>query len=204
MPCERTQSLQQTIVETPHLLKSQEWQSHLKNCPTCFKEVQSFDKSLELYLQLENTVANQLPEIQVWEKISQKVTARPQGFLQHHKFWTMAAAVVLLVGISLWWQTSLFNAPQQGDPSIPAHYPVAEMVMDEPVGPPSAETRFIWTKQQFGISIQNKEAGNYSKISIGTRLSQNYSQIPKIESTPLSSGLAYLSPEEKMPPLSAQ
>lgn len=195
MPCNLTHSLKKNVVETPRLLQSKEWHPHLKNCPDCREEAKSFDQSLELYLHVKNTAEGRFPEIQAWEHVSEKIARLQPGFLQRYKSLAIAAVAALLVGVSLFWGQFPFSyAPEDTTASIPAHYPVEEAVMNQPFGPPSAETRFVWTEQHFGISIQNKEEGNYPKISIGTRLSKDFAHTPQ---TDLSSGLAYLLPREK-------
>lgn len=198
MSCDLTKSLQESVTNIPRLLNSKEWQSHLKKCPDCFQEAKSFDKSLELYLQLENTESSRLPEIQIWEKINQKIKSpvRPLPLNQWSKY-LAAAVVVLLVGISLWWQSSSSTSPEIVTLSLPTHYSVQEIAMDKPFGPPSAETRFIWTKQRFSISIQDTAKGNYSKISIRMSLSQDYAYSPNFKPMDISSGLAYLPPRKK-------
>ena len=200
MPCKLTKSLQESVIQSPRLLNSEEWQPHLKTCDHCFQEAKILDKSLELYLQLETAETTRLPEIQVWNEVEQKIGTPPRliYFPQRTKGLAAAAAIIFLVGISLWWQSTTSIDPQilASATSLPANYQVEDIQMHQPFGSPAAQTRLVWTKQHFGISIKNTAQGNYPTISIGMNLSEELAQMPSIQTIPLSE-LAYFLPNEK-------
>lgn len=197
MSCELTKTLQKSAIKTPHLLDSDEWKTHIEQCIPCYNEASNLDKSLELYLHLEKSNFTQLPEIQVWPQIQQRT--QKVGTSSKKWVWTIgaaAAAVVLLLGISMW--TEQLNPPSHEVPiasnSIPSEFKVIDIQVGEPFGPPSAHTQFVWTSDHFGISIKNQIEGNYSSISIGAGLSKEFAQIPLADDK-RSQELAYFSPE---------
>ncbi len=180
MPCKHIQSLQVSAITTTRLLSSEKWKSHLETCPSCFQEAKYLDKSLELYLQLEKNAVSTFPNIEMWDQIERKVrkTSHSNYFGQWHKALAAAAVVVILVGISLWWQQTISVDPRPTLSNIASNisinYQISEIEEGKPFGPPSAYKQIIWTNEQFGISIENRSEGNYSTISIGTRLPKEY------------------------------
>ncbi|MBF0280659.1 MAG: hypothetical protein HQM13_22890 [SAR324 cluster bacterium] len=145
-----------------------------------------------------------MPKIDVWEQLKPKISDRPSRvyFLKNmsKKTKTMAAAAgfLLIFGISLWWQSGRTLDPRQFATAtgLPTNYQVETIDMDRPFGPPSAQTRFIWTKKHFGISIENSTQGNYPTISIGMNLSEEIAQMPK-HWMKTSSELAFLYPKQE-------
>ncbi len=201
MPCNLTKSLQESVVNNTRLLNAAEWEPHLKTCDPCFQEAKTLDQSLDLYLQLEHSATTRLPEIEIWKQLEEKMNAVPRrtyylkSFSKQTKGLAVAAVFLLLFGVSMWWQSSnsmdpRFLATVSG---LPPNYRVEEIKMDQPFGPPSAQTRLIWTKKHFGISIENTAQGNYPTISIGMRLSEEVAQTPNFKMN-TSPELAYLLP----------
>ncbi|MBF0289156.1 MAG: hypothetical protein HQM14_15160 [SAR324 cluster bacterium] len=180
MPCKHTKSLQASAITSPNLLGSEQWKSHLDACQTCYEEANYLDKSLELYLQLEKNAVSKLPNLEMWEQIEQKVngTSHSINFVQWRKGLAAAAVVAVLIGMSLWWKQSISVNSQPTflnvTSNLTMNHQISEIEAGKPFGPPSAYKQIIWTNEQFGISIENKSDGNYSTISIGTRLPKEY------------------------------
>lgn len=202
MPCKLTKSLQEAVATTPRLLDSKEWKDHLRSCPSCYREALIYDKSLDLYIQLEKSQISQFPELQVWDQIQHKT--HKQKFFSKKSVWAtglaIAATLMFVLGLSGW--SDLVNPPQYEKPiavnSIPAEYAnkIIEIQQGQSFGPQAAHIQLVWTQQHFGISIVNQQRGNYSTISIGAAIPQEFAHQSIIDAEFLSE-LAYLFPKNQ-------